>query len=150
MDTSVTSYANQDWMTATSFAPPPLRVKDDVCMLRRDYVVGRNATLAQLLALHGLGWADVVQLWLHFSLLSVIAIVYGALFLGERVTLWMLLCGAVVVLSTALATGMTSLSLGSDLAGSIRLPAGFPPLRLTCLAGPSTPRSRSTFSSCWS
>lgn len=39
-------------------------------------------------------------------LVPVFAIVYGALFLGEQVTLWMLLCGAVVVLGTALATGV--------------------------------------------
>lgn len=36
----------------------------------------------------------------------VFAIVYGALFLGEAVTSWMLLCGAVIVCGTALSTGL--------------------------------------------
>jgi drug/metabolite transporter (DMT)-like permease len=38
--------------------------------------------------------------------IPVFAILYGALFLGERVTPWMLACGAVVVLGTALSTGL--------------------------------------------
>ena len=36
----------------------------------------------------------------------VFAIFYGALFLGERVTPWMLVCGAVIVCGTALSTGL--------------------------------------------
>jgi drug/metabolite transporter (DMT)-like permease len=36
----------------------------------------------------------------------VFALVYGALFLGERVTPWMLVCGAVIVCGTALSTGL--------------------------------------------
>jgi len=36
----------------------------------------------------------------------VFAIVYGALFLGEAVTSWMLLCGAIIVCGTALSTGL--------------------------------------------
>jgi drug/metabolite transporter (DMT)-like permease len=36
----------------------------------------------------------------------VFAVLYGAIVLGEAITLWMLLCGAVIVLGTALATGM--------------------------------------------
>jgi len=36
----------------------------------------------------------------------VFAILYGALFLGEAVTGWMLLCAAVIVLGTALSTGL--------------------------------------------
>jgi drug/metabolite transporter (DMT)-like permease len=38
-------------------------------------------------------------------LIPVFAVVYGAMALGESITLWMLLCGAVIVLGTALATG---------------------------------------------
>ncbi|MFI4928528.1 MAG: DMT family transporter, partial [Burkholderiales bacterium] len=38
--------------------------------------------------------------------IPVFAILYGALFLGERVTPWMLMCGAVVLLGTALSTGL--------------------------------------------
>ena len=38
--------------------------------------------------------------------IPVFAILYGALFLGEQVTAWMLLCGSVVVLGTALSTGL--------------------------------------------
>jgi drug/metabolite transporter (DMT)-like permease len=41
--------------------------------------------------------------------LPVFAIVYGALFLGEEVTAWMLMWGAVVVLGTALSTGLLKL-----------------------------------------
>jgi drug/metabolite transporter (DMT)-like permease len=36
----------------------------------------------------------------------VFAVIYGALFLGESVTGWMLACGAVIVCGTALSTGM--------------------------------------------
>lgn len=39
-------------------------------------------------------------------LVPVFAIVYGVLFLGERVTPWMLACGAVIVCGTALSTGL--------------------------------------------
>ncbi|HEX7890853.1 MAG TPA: DMT family transporter [Ramlibacter sp.] len=38
--------------------------------------------------------------------IPVFAILYGALFLGERVTPWMLVWGAVVLLGTALSTGL--------------------------------------------
>ena len=46
-------------------------------------------------------------------LVPVFAILYGTLFLGEQLTLWMLLCGAVVVCGTALATGLLRFSRGS-------------------------------------
>jgi len=36
----------------------------------------------------------------------VFAVLYGALFLGESVTPWMLFCGAVIVLGTALSAGL--------------------------------------------
>lgn len=36
----------------------------------------------------------------------VFAVIYGALFLGEEVTPWMVICGAVIVLGTALSTGL--------------------------------------------
>jgi len=39
----------------------------------------------------------------------VFAVFYGVLFLGEHVTAWMLLCGAVIVCGTALSTGLVSL-----------------------------------------
>lgn len=39
----------------------------------------------------------------------VFAVIYGVLFLGEQVTLWMLGCGAVIVLGTALSTGLLKL-----------------------------------------
>lgn len=39
----------------------------------------------------------------------VFAIFYGALFLGEQVTPWMLVCGAVIVCGTALSTGLLKL-----------------------------------------
>jgi len=35
-------------------------------------------------------------------LIPVFAVIYGAIFLGETVTPWMLLCGAVILLGTAL------------------------------------------------
>ena len=43
-------------------------------------------------------------------LVPVFAILYGTVFLGEALTSWMLLCGAVVVYGTALATGLLKLS----------------------------------------
>ena len=36
----------------------------------------------------------------------VFAMLYGVLFLGEAVTLWMLLCAVVIVCGTALSTGL--------------------------------------------
>jgi drug/metabolite transporter (DMT)-like permease len=39
----------------------------------------------------------------------VFAIFYGVLFLGEQVTPWMLVCGAVIVCGTALSTGVLKL-----------------------------------------
>jgi drug/metabolite transporter (DMT)-like permease len=39
----------------------------------------------------------------------VFAVLYGLIFLGEQVTPWMLLCGAVIVLGTALSTGLLRL-----------------------------------------
>ncbi|MBE7365959.1 DMT family transporter [Ramlibacter pallidus] len=41
--------------------------------------------------------------------IPVFAVLYGVLFLGERVTAWMVLCGAVIVLGTALSTGLLKL-----------------------------------------
>ncbi len=42
-------------------------------------------------------------------LVPVFAIAYGVLFLGESVTAWMLLCGAVILLGTALSSGLLKL-----------------------------------------
>jgi len=41
--------------------------------------------------------------------IPVFALLYGALFLGEQVTAWMLVWGAVVLLGTALSTGLLKL-----------------------------------------
>lgn len=42
-------------------------------------------------------------------LVPVFAIAYGVLFLGESVTAWMLLCGAVILLGTSLSSGLVKL-----------------------------------------
>ncbi|MBA3774598.1 MAG: DMT family transporter [Ramlibacter sp.] len=42
-------------------------------------------------------------------LVPVFAVIYGMLFLGEKVTGWMLLCGLVIVCGTALSTGLLKL-----------------------------------------
>jgi drug/metabolite transporter (DMT)-like permease len=39
----------------------------------------------------------------------VFALMYGALFLGESITAWMVLCGVVIVCGTALSTGLVRL-----------------------------------------
>ena len=52
----------------------------------------------------------------------VFAVVYGLLFLGERVTPWMLLCGAVVVCGTALSTGLLKLRIPRALSGEVQGP----------------------------
>jgi drug/metabolite transporter (DMT)-like permease len=39
-------------------------------------------------------------------LVPVFALVYGALFLGERITPWMVGCGLVIICGTALSTGL--------------------------------------------
>ena len=44
-------------------------------------------------------------------LIPVFAVLYGVLFLTESVSLWMLLCGAVIVCGTALSTGLLKNSL---------------------------------------
>jgi drug/metabolite transporter (DMT)-like permease len=45
-------------------------------------------------------------------LIPVFGVAYGVLFLGEALTVWMLICGAVIVLGTALATGLLKLPIG--------------------------------------
>lgn len=42
-------------------------------------------------------------------LVPVFALMYGALFLGENITSWMVLCGIVIVCGTALSTGLVRL-----------------------------------------
>ena len=42
-------------------------------------------------------------------LVPVFAVIYGAVFLDESVTSWMLVCGAVIVCGTALSTGLLKL-----------------------------------------
>lgn len=42
----------------------------------------------------------------------VFAVFYGALFLDEQITVWMVVCGAVIILGTALSTGLLRLPLG--------------------------------------
>jgi drug/metabolite transporter (DMT)-like permease len=42
-------------------------------------------------------------------LIPVFAVVFGVVFLGEAVTLWMLLCGVVIVCGTALSAGLVNL-----------------------------------------
>lgn len=42
-------------------------------------------------------------------MIPVFALLYGALFLNEHITLWMLLCGAVVICGTALSTGLVKI-----------------------------------------
>ena len=39
-------------------------------------------------------------------LIPVFAVFYGVVFLGEAVTVWMLLCGAIILLGTALSMGL--------------------------------------------
>jgi drug/metabolite transporter (DMT)-like permease len=46
--------------------------------------------------------------------IPVFAVLYGVLLLGEHVTLWMLLCAAVIVLGTALSTGLVRLNKARD------------------------------------
>ena len=54
--------------------------------------------------------------------IPVFAVLYGVLFLGEAVTLWMLVCAVVIVCGTALATGVIDLRRirASDLPGRLR------------------------------
>ena len=42
-------------------------------------------------------------------LIPVFAVAYGVLLLGEEVTAWMLLCGAVILLGTSLSSGLVKL-----------------------------------------
>ena len=45
-------------------------------------------------------------------LVPVFAVVYGAVVLSEEVTGWMVFCGAVIVLGTALSTGLLKPGMG--------------------------------------
>ena len=45
-------------------------------------------------------------------LIPVFAVFFGVVFLGEAVTLWMLVCGLVIVCGTALSTGLVAVPLG--------------------------------------
>ena len=49
---------------------------------------------------------DMVRTFSVTYLITVFALLYGVLFLDEHITLWMLFCGAVVLVGTALATGL--------------------------------------------
>ena len=51
-------------------------------------------------------------------LIPVFAVLYGVAFLGESVTLWMLLCAVVIICGTALASGLVS----GGLAGRVTPP----------------------------
>lgn len=42
-------------------------------------------------------------------LIPVFAVAYGVLLLGESITLWMLLCGLVILLGTTLSSGLLKL-----------------------------------------
>jgi drug/metabolite transporter (DMT)-like permease len=42
--------------------------------------------------------------------IPVIAVLYGVVLLGETVTPWMLVCGAVIIVGTALSTGLVKFS----------------------------------------
>lgn len=44
----------------------------------------------------------------------VFAVFYGGLFLGEQITAWMVICGAVIILGTALSTGLLRLPIGEN------------------------------------
>lgn len=44
----------------------------------------------------------------------VFAVFYGGLFLGEQITSWMVICGAVIILGTALSTGLLRLPIGEN------------------------------------
>jgi drug/metabolite transporter (DMT)-like permease len=41
--------------------------------------------------------------------LPVFAVIYGAIFLGETISAWMLLCAAIIVFGTALSAGLLKL-----------------------------------------
>ncbi|MES2878703.1 MAG: DMT family transporter [Pseudomonadota bacterium] len=53
----------------------------------------------------------------------VFAMIYGALFLDESVTLWMVFCGAVIVCGTALSAGLLTAKLSSRSTSSTTKPA---------------------------
>lgn len=44
----------------------------------------------------------------------VFAVFYGGLFLDEQITAWMVICGAVIILGTALSTGLLRLPIGEN------------------------------------
>ena len=46
-------------------------------------------------------------------LVPVFAVFYGAVFLGEEITQWMLMCAVVIVCGVALSTGLVKLAAAS-------------------------------------
>ena len=55
-------------------------------------------------------------------LVPVFAVFYGAVFLGENITQWMLICAAVIVCGVALSTGLVKLWPGADSAAATSPP----------------------------
>jgi drug/metabolite transporter (DMT)-like permease len=55
-------------------------------------------------------------------LVPVFAVFYGAVFLGENITQWMLICAAVIVCGVALSTGLVKLWPGAGSAAATSPP----------------------------
>ena len=65
--------------------------------------------VAYILSCHLIEHAGPARAMTVTFLIPVFALCYGALFLGERVSTWMLGCGLVIVVGTALSTGLVRL-----------------------------------------
>jgi drug/metabolite transporter (DMT)-like permease len=55
-------------------------------------------------------------------MIPVFAIIYGALFLGEDITLWMVVCGCVIVCGTALSSGLLKIKTLENLKKQVTTP----------------------------
>ena len=55
-------------------------------------------------------------------MIPVFAIIYGALFLGEDITLWMVVCGCVIVCGTALSSGLLKIKTLENLKKQVATP----------------------------
>ena len=97
-----------------AFLLPVLLWRSDKRLLRQHWrallVVGVLCTgVAYILYFKLIETAGPARALTVTFLVPVFAIAYGVLFLGESVTAWMLLCGAVILLGTSLSSGLVQL-----------------------------------------
>ena len=65
-----------------------------------------GSPVGRVLSVHAPGGAGPARTLTVTFLIPVFAVAYGALLLGETITLWMVGCGAVILIGVALSSGL--------------------------------------------